>query len=102
MEQPLASVLARADRARTLPRLGGMGRPDGVVIVSGRFWAFAGRDGSLREGAMPQASSAVRHIPLVRGLARLGASLSPLFRRHGVARRRERWLLVAALLAPCL
>jgi len=30
-------LLLRADRAGTLPRLGGMARPDGVVIVSERF-----------------------------------------------------------------
>src|ERR687886_568669 len=96
------SVFSRADAAPSLPRLGGMARPDGVVIVSERFWAFAGRDGTLREGAMPRLSLAVRHVPLVRGLVRLGASLSPLFRRGGVARRRERWLLLAAVLAPCL
>jgi uncharacterized protein YqhQ len=33
---------------------------------------------------------------------RLGASLSPLFRRTGVARRRERWALLGAVVAPCL
>src|ERR671933_180092 len=44
----------------------------------------------------------LRHVPLVRGLVRLGASLSPLFRRSGVARPRERRLLLAAVLAPCL
>src|SRR5438552_15668907 len=98
----MQDVLARADRTPALPRLGGMARPDGVVIVSERFWAFAGRDGTLREGAMPRPPRALRHVPLVRGLARLGASLSPLFRRSGVARRRERWLLLAAVLAPCL
>jgi hypothetical protein len=96
------SVLVRADATAALPRLGGMARPDGVVIVSERYWAFAGRDGTLREGAMPRPPRGVRHVPLVRGLARLGASLSPLFRRTGVARRRERWLLLAAVLAPCL
>ena len=79
-----------------------MARPDGVVIVSEHYWAFAGRDGTLREGAMPQPSPVVRHVPLVRGLVRLGASLSPLFRGSGVARPRERWLLLAAVLAPCL
>jgi uncharacterized protein YqhQ len=79
-----------------------MARPDGVVIVSERFWAFAGRDGSIRQGEMPRPPRALRHVPLVRGLVRLGASLSPLFRRSGVARRRERWLLLAAILAPCL
>ena len=30
-----------------------MARPDGVVIVSERFWAFAGTDGSLRTGEIP-------------------------------------------------
>jgi Protein of unknown function (DUF1385) len=79
-----------------------MARPDGVVIVSEHYWAFAGRDGTLREGAMPRPSAAVRHVPLVRGLVRLGASLSPLFRRSGVACQRERLLLLAAVLAPCL
>jgi uncharacterized protein DUF1385 len=93
-------VLARADAAPSLPRLGGMARPDGVVVVSERFWAFAGKDGTLREGEMPRPSRALRHVPLVRGLVRLGASLSPLFRRTGVARPRERWALAGAVLAP--
>ena len=83
-----------------MPRLGGMARPDGVVIVSERFWAFAGVDGSLREGRMPRPSRALRTIPLVRGLVRLVASLSPLFRRTGVARRLERHLLLVGILAP--
>ena len=77
-----------------------MARPDGVVIVSERFWAFAACDGTLREGAMPQVRSRLGRLPLVRGLVRLGASLSPLFRRTGVAPRRERLLLAAALAAP--
>jgi uncharacterized protein YqhQ len=94
--------LDRADQTASLPRLGGMARPDGVVIVSERFWAFAGTDGSLRTGDMPSPPRALRHVPLVRGLIRLGASLSPLFRRSGVARPRERWLLLAAVLAPFL
>jgi hypothetical protein len=94
------SVLVQADAAATLPRLGGMARPDGVVVVSERFWAFAGNDGTLRRGDMPRPSRAVRHVPLVRGLVRLGASLSPLFRRTGVAPPRERWMLAAAVLAP--
>ena len=37
-----ADLLARADAALALPRLGGMARPNGVVIVSERYWAFAG------------------------------------------------------------
>ncbi len=98
----LTMLFARADDgALALPRLGGMARPDGVVIVSERFWAFSGRDGSIREGSMPQPPELLRRIPLVRGVARLFASLSPLFRRTGVARRRERRLLALALVAPC-
>jgi hypothetical protein len=77
-----------------------MARPDGVVVVSERYWAFAGRDGSLREGAMPRPPALARHIPLVRGLVKLGLSLSPLLRAGGVARRGERRLLLLALLAP--
>lgn len=95
------SVFAHADSARALPRLGGMARPDGVVVVSERFWAHARVDGSLREGAMPAVATAFRRVPLVRGLARIVASVSPLFRQAGVARRPERLLLAAALLAPC-
>src|ERR687885_546477 len=75
----VASLLTRADGATSLPRLGGMARPDGVVIVSERFWAFAGRDGSLREGRMPALPQWVHYVPLARGLARLGMSLAPLF-----------------------
>src|SRR5919204_525908 len=48
------SVLTEADGRAELPRLGGMARPDGVVIVSERYWAFAGRDGNIREGVMPK------------------------------------------------
>jgi uncharacterized protein YqhQ len=92
--------LERADRTAALPRLGGMARADGVVIVSERFWAFAGVDGTLREGRMPQPPRRVRSIPFVRGLVKLSASLSPLFRRTGVARKRERRLLLLAIVAP--
>ena len=95
----LPEFLARADRCSDLPRLGGMARPDGVAIVSERHWAFAGLDGTLREGAMPAPPALLVKIPLVRGLVRLGVSLSPLFRRGGIARRRERWPLAAAVLA---
>jgi len=95
----LAAVLERADSTR-LPLLGGMARPDGVVIASERFFAFAGRDGSLLEGEMPQLPRLVRRLPLLRGLARLSLSVSPLLRRDGVAGRRERLLLTAVLLTP--
>jgi uncharacterized protein YqhQ len=93
-------LLDRADAERALPRLGGMARANGVVIVSERFWAFAAVDGSVREGEMPGTATAFRHVPLLRGLARLSGSLAPLFRGGGVAGRRERWVLALALLAP--
>ena len=91
-------VLADADARTRLPRLGGMARPDGVLIVSERHWAFAGVDGSLREGAMPP--SRFDRIPLLRGMAKLAAAFTPLFRRRGVARRRERWILASLMVAP--
>jgi uncharacterized protein YqhQ len=94
------SVLGEADRAVELPRMGGMARADGVVIASERFWAFARRDGTVREGAMPSPPALFRRVPLVRGLLRLGLALAPLFGGAGVARARERALLVVALLAP--
>jgi hypothetical protein len=97
----LAAVLARAD-ATPLPLLGGMARPDGVVIVSERYFAFAGRDGSLLEGDMPRVPSLFVRLPLLRGLARLTMSFSPLMRRDGVAGRREQILLTAVLLSPAL
>jgi uncharacterized protein YqhQ len=96
----ISEVLAQADGSATLPRLGGMARADGVVIASERFWAFAARNGSLREGAMPTPPHLLRRVPLLRGLVRLGSALAPLFRGAGVAGRSERVLLVAALLAP--
>ncbi len=96
----MLDLLDRADSAGRLPRLGGMARADGVVIVSERFWAFAGTNGSLREGRMPRTPRVLRRVPLVRGLVRLGASLSPVFRRTGVSRSRERWFLIVAVLAP--
>jgi len=96
-------VLARADAQPELPRLGGMARPDGVVVVSPRYWAFARVDGTVHEGTMPGAKrSGTRRLPLVRGLARLGASLTPLVRGRGVAGSRERLILLAALAAPFL
>src|SRR5947199_340795 len=45
-----------------------MARPGGVVIVSERFWAFAGRDGSLREGVMPAPPRWLHHVPLAPAL----------------------------------
>ena len=92
------SWLAAADACAQLPRLGGMARPDGVVIVSERYWAFAGRDGTVREGLMPR--TRLERLPLVRGLVKLAAALSPLFRRSGVTRARERRVLAAVLVVP--
>jgi hypothetical protein len=77
-----------------------MARPNGVVIVSERYWAFAGTDGSLREGRMPHPPEVLQKLPLARGLVRLWASLAPVFRREGVAPAKERWLILAAVLAP--
>ena len=77
-----------------------MARPDGVVIASERFFAFAGRDGSLLQGEMPALPKLVRKIPLLRGIARLGMSVSPLLRRDGVAGNRERLLLSAVVISP--
>src|SRR5918999_1231900 len=77
-----------------------MARPDGVIVVSERFLALARVDGSVSEGLMPPVSTAFRSVPLLRGLARLAVSLTPLFRGRGVARRPERGLLVVAILAP--
>ena len=97
-----AAFLTQFEETNTspLPRLGGMARANGVVIVSERYWAFAGTDGTLREGRMPVAPRSLRAIPLARGLVRLSGSLSPLFKREGVARGRERLFLIAAIIAP--
>ena len=96
----VTDVLTQANAAAALPRLGGMARAEGVVIASERFWAFATKDGRVREGSMRRPPERLRHVPLLRGLARLGLALAPLFGGRGVARTRERLLLVAALIAP--
>jgi uncharacterized protein DUF1385 len=97
-----ASFAALFDRADStpLPALGGMARPDGVVIASERYFAFANRDGSVLEGDMPALPAFLRRVPLARGLARLGMSVSPLLRRDGVAGNTERLVLTAVFLAP--
>ena len=79
-----------------------MARPDGVVIAGEQFWAFAGRDGTVRVGAQPPRRSGLAGLPLVRGLVRLAASVVPLFSKRGVAKRRERTLLLLAVAAAAL
>ena len=77
-----------------------MARPNGVVIVSERYWAFATTSGELHEGEMPVRRSRAARIPLVRGLLQLASSMAPLVRGRGVARLRERLFLLGALLLP--
>ena len=85
------AVLAEADAAASLPRLGGMARPDGVAIVSERFWAFS-RVGepaaSVR--SMPSPRSPLARLPFVRGLVKLAMAIVPLLGRTAAARPRER------------
>ena len=100
MADAVAFELACADAARSLPRLGGMARPDGVVIASERFWAYARVDGTVREGEMPRTPAVLTRLPLARGLARLAASVTPLFGGGGVARPVERLALALALVVP--
>src|SRR5919199_5416742 len=100
MPQDTLELLRRADAAFALPKLGGMARPNGVVVVSERYWAFATTDGRTLEGRMPRPPEWGNRLPLARGLVRLFASLSPLFRRDGIARPRERLVLLAAVLGP--
>jgi uncharacterized protein YqhQ len=94
------ALLAVADARSDLPRLGGMARPDGVVIASDRYWAYACTDGTVREGEMPQPPERLANLPLLRGLVRLVSAMAPLFKGGGVARRYERPLLLLALILP--
>ena len=49
---------------------------------------------------MPSPPEVLNRLPFARGLTRLAASLSPVFRRDGVAPRRERVLILAAVVSP--
>jgi hypothetical protein len=97
----VVAVLARADERGNLPRLGGMARPDGVAIVSERWWCFSGvaaGAGPIRP--MPQPTLRFARLPFARGLVKLAATLAPLVGRNSTARPWERLMLVATLLAP--
>ena len=77
-----------------------MARPDGVVIVSERYWAFASVDGDVREGTVPPARPRLGRIPVLRGLLQLVTALRPLAGTRGVAGTRERLFLLVTLVAP--
>ena len=95
------ALLTEADSAPSLPRLGGMARPDGVAIVSERVWCFSRTGGEpLSTGPMPRPPALLVRLPLARGLAKLAVSLAPLLGRRGTVRTGERLVLLAALLAP--
>jgi uncharacterized protein YqhQ len=96
----VAQLLARADRSACLPKLGGMARPNGVVIVSERHWAFATTTGEVYEGELSRPRAAVTRIPLLRGLLQLVSAVKPLAGGRGVASGRERLFLLFALLLP--
>ena len=97
----MLEVLASADASASLPRLGGMARPNGVAIVSERVWCFSRADGgAVALRSMPQAQSRLARLPFLRGLVKLGAALIPIFGRNAAARPRERLLLLAAIAAP--
>ena len=100
-ESAVLDVLAAADASASLPRLGGMARPNGVAIVSERVWCFSRADGGpVAVRSMPQARSQVARLPFLRGLVKLSAALIPIFGRNAAARPRERLLLLAAIVAP--
>ena len=77
MPEKSLELLARADAAPALPRLGGMARPNGVVIVSAQYWAFAGTDGTLREGEMPKPPAAMVSFTTYSGVAMLSERYRP-------------------------
>jgi uncharacterized protein YqhQ len=100
-DRSVLTLLAEADASASLPRLGGMARPDGVAIVSEQHWAFsrAGRSTvSLR--AMPRPQARLAHLPFVRGLVKLGTAVVPLLGRGAASSPRERLLLLMTLVAP--
>jgi uncharacterized protein YqhQ len=97
------AILADADASASLPQLGGMARPDGVAIVSERFWSFSRvGEAAVLVRQMPLTTVRLTRLPFVRGLVKLGAALVPLLGRRAAASRKERLLLLSALIAPLL
>jgi hypothetical protein len=90
------AALLAADASGPLPRLGGIARPDGVVIVSERYWALARQDGTLVEGTTRPVTSVLQHVPILRGFLRLGVALAPLG-GAGVSTRRDRLVFGVAM-----
>jgi hypothetical protein len=99
-DRGVLEVLARADAAGELPRLGGMARPNGVAIVSESRWAFADVDGTERVLPVPPMPRLLAWLPLARGLVRLALALRPLLARGGSTGGKERLILLLALLVP--
>jgi uncharacterized protein YqhQ len=101
-DRAVLSVLEAADASPSLPQLGGMARPDGVAIVSQRFWSFGSAAGEVVVQAMPRPRGGLAKLPFVRGLIKLGSAIVPLLGRNSTASRRERLVLLLALGAPAL
>jgi uncharacterized protein YqhQ len=100
VDEAILRVLERADRSAELPRLGGMARPDGIAIVSEKRWAFARVDGGMQIFHTPPGPSYLRRVPILRGLVKLGVSLAPMLNTSGGASRRDKVILVVALIVP--
>jgi uncharacterized protein YqhQ len=99
-DDAILSVLARADTALELPRLGGMARPDGIAIVSDEHWAFARVDGGTQVFRTPRAPTYLGRVPVLRGLVKLGVSLSPMLKGRGGTSSRDTAVIAVALVAP--
>jgi uncharacterized protein YqhQ len=93
------AILEAADYNGSIPRLGGMARPQGVFIGAESHWAFAGVSGSLSEGRSGTRLRVLSGIPVLRGLLRLGMALAPALARRQEGGR-ERPVFLLALLVP--
>jgi hypothetical protein len=99
-DERVLAILEAADRARELPRLGGMARPQGVFITSEARWAFASVSGDVAAGAPPVVRLRLRRVPVLRGLLRLAAALAPVLTSRRTGSRRERPVFAAAIALP--